>query len=138
MFDLRKLADFHANPPATREQICLAETQMGLTFPADYVDFLLAMDGGEGFVGDFYAQFDPCSQLKSRNEPLLPFNESQWAILFGGDGGGEALAFDREVTPWRVVLVPLIGFDKKDALYFGDSFTDFLSKLSDGFEPFRK
>jgi hypothetical protein len=47
-------ARFEGKPPASRESIGRCQAGLGVLLPADYVQFLLQMDGGEGFNGDHY------------------------------------------------------------------------------------
>ena len=47
-------ARFKGNPPASLELIDRCQAGLGVLLPADYVQFLLQMDGGEGFIGEHY------------------------------------------------------------------------------------
>jgi len=136
MINLGSFPQFKAHPPASANEIRAAEKELHVSLPAAYVDLLTQMNGGEGFVGEFYAVFWRASELRKFNTEYGIWEGEPWVLLFGGNGGGEALAFDRDTTPWRVVLLPLIGAEKKTALPFGESFEEFLEKLASGFDPF--
>jgi hypothetical protein len=138
MPDLRNLAKFRANPAASREEITAAQTAIGVALPEDYVEFLLRMDGGEGLVGDFFVRFLRAAELSAHNVGYEILKYAPWALLFGSNGAGEGIAFDRESSPWKVVLVPFVEMEKEAALPFGDCFTDFLEKLVSGFSPFEQ
>jgi len=44
-------AEFKANPPVSRDSVARCQSNLSFPLPADYVQFLEQMNGGEGFVG---------------------------------------------------------------------------------------
>jgi hypothetical protein len=48
------LSQFRRTPGANLATIREAESALGLECPKDYVEFLMQMNGGEGFVGGSY------------------------------------------------------------------------------------
>jgi hypothetical protein len=49
--DEKLFAEFKANPPASTISIARCQADLGLPLPADYMQFLRKMNGGEGFLG---------------------------------------------------------------------------------------
>ena len=50
-------------------------------------------------------------------------------VLFGGDGAGEAFAFDKRVSPPTIVMVPLIGPSLDAAIPQGAGLAGFVRRL---------
>ena len=102
---------------------------MGVSFPADYRDFLAVHDGGEGFVGENYLVLWSADQLDPYNRDY-EFPEHAPALIgFGGNGGGEAFAFDTRTTPWPVVMVPFIGLGLEDAIQVSADFEGLIKRM---------
>jgi len=124
----RLLEKFNGNAPASAAAVADVERQLASELPAEYRDFLLHCNGGEGFVG-------PSAYLMLwRVEELLPNNTayevSEYApglLIFGSDGGGEALAFDMDAAGSPVVSVPFVGMDRRLARTVATSFDGFLA-----------
>lgn len=125
------LAEFNGNAPATPESVSECERGLSSRLPEDYVSFLRHYNGGEGFIGgESYL-------ILWAVEELIPFNRDYEValycpelLLFGSSGGGEAYAFHRRATSWRVVQVPFVGMDYSLCESMGDSFTEFIEKLA--------
>src|SRR5438128_113168 len=107
--------DFKGNPPASEADIRAFELQSGIKLPADYVQFLKRMNGGEGFVGGGYVIIYPIEKLLENNRGYRFEEYVPELFLFGSNGGGEAFAFDRRTKDWSVVMVPFIPLDLKEA-----------------------
>ena len=77
-------------------------------------------NGVEGDIGDWLLVLTPVEELVERNtDPVMEFFPG--LVVIGGDGGGEALAIDRETH--EVLLVPWIG-GEEDWLVLGRSLTE--------------
>ncbi len=51
-------------------------------------------------------------------------------FAFGGNGGGEMLAFDtRTSAPWKIYAIPYIGNGESDALLVAESFEQFVEMI---------
>jgi hypothetical protein len=125
-----KFVDFSGLRGASPEVIQSVESALGLGLPADYVDLIGTINGGEGLVGNHYL-------MLWRIDDLLPFNKEyeveQYApglLLFGSSGGGEAYAFDLRSDSPPVVSVPFIGMDAKLAIVVAQTFLSFIDGLS--------
>ncbi|MFO0938676.1 MAG: SMI1/KNR4 family protein [Gemmataceae bacterium] len=124
------LANFNGKSPATLEAISASEIQLKCQLPSDYVAFLKRQNGGEGFIGnDNYLILWSVEELSPFNRDYEVSSYCPDLLLFGSNGGGEAYAFDRRDTAWRVVQVPFVGMDYSLCYEIGNSFSDFIETL---------
>jgi hypothetical protein len=120
---------FTRNGPAGDVALAaLREEFAGL--PDDYLSFLAASDGGEGFLGDRYVVLWRAEEVGPFHRDYEVAEHAPELLLIGSDGGGEAIAFDRRETPWPVVSVPFIGMNSGDAVKLGDSFSGFIEAMA--------
>lgn len=123
------LVEFDRNPPSELAIIEKAERQAGFVFPADYRDFLLKQNGGEGFIGLNYAMLWRAEELAEMNEGYS-FTDLAPAILaIGSNGGGEAYAFNRRTAEPSLVLIPFMDKDLDIAIPIAKSFHAFLERI---------
>lgn len=87
-------------------------------------------DGGEGFLGE---DDDGPNVMLWRVEELIEMNKAYeitehapWLVVFGSDGGGEALAFDLRSGAMPIISLPFIGFDETTVWPLAPNFADFL------------
>src|SRR5919106_3881199 len=104
------------------------EEQLGLRFPSDYVEFMLASNGGEGFVGESYVRIEPIEELMSDDLRASLPDERAGLVVFGSNGALEAFAFDTRGPELRIVMFPWIGIDEEEVIEQGRTFTDFLER----------
>jgi len=90
--------------------------------PDEYLNFLKRMNGGSGFVGPNYVDIWPIDKLIEYNRGYGVDHYAPELLLFGSDGGGEALAFDRRHTGWPIVMVPFIPLDVREAVTIAQGF----------------
>jgi hypothetical protein len=124
------LAEFNGRPPADADSIRRLEVEAGFRLPEDYAAFLMRSDGGEGFIGGFYLILWSTGELLKLNRAFHVDEFAPGLFLFGSDGGGEGLAFDRRSDAQPVVSVPFVGMELELANVMGKSFTEFLENLS--------
>ena len=77
--------------------------------PESYVHLLSVSNGGEGPlpVNPFNLCLDPAKDVISRLSD--PQTTADGLLVFGGNGGGEYLAFDmRNGAPWPVVTIDMV------------------------------
>jgi hypothetical protein len=120
------------NPPATKEQIELAQEKLGVVFPARYVDFLLKSDGYEGLIGQAYIALWNIDDIVKRNEGYAVKEFAPHLVLFGSDGGDEAFAFDTSKSEFPIVITPFIGLGLEEENVIGNSFFEFIENLYNG------
>ena len=124
------LSAFNAEPPANEAALAEFERASGFKLPADYAAFVRFADGGEGIIGrkGAYAIFWRIEDILQLNDAYEVAEYAPSLLLFGSNGGGEAFAFDRASTQGRVVQVPFVGLDAREAVEIG-SFLDLLEYL---------
>jgi hypothetical protein len=115
---------FRGNDPAEETAIRLAERQLGISFPADYVSFLLAMDGGLGWIGEMYLRLFRAGELVQANLDYGVREFAPGALYFGSDCGGNALAFDTRLESFAVVEIPFVGYGWKYADFTAANFSE--------------
>lgn len=117
------------NPPAAESAIRAAASALGVSLPADYVDFLRRHNGGEGFAGEHSVVLFKAEELKPFNDAYEIDEYAPGLILFGSNGGGEGYAFDTRDGSMSVVRVPFIGMELRYARPIAKSFTDMVYQL---------
>jgi hypothetical protein len=106
------LSNFECRAPADDSAIRRFEQESGDCLPEDYKQFLRHSDGGQGFVlSSAYLILWPVEQLLEMNKAYEVAEYAPGLVLFGSDGGGEALAFDMRSDAKPVVVVPFVGMD---------------------------
>jgi cell wall assembly regulator SMI1 len=124
------LIEFNGNPHADVEAIEQFEAASKLHLPRDYAEFLMAMNGGEGSVGNAYLVLWRVEELVAMNQAYQSAKYAPGLLLFGTDGGGEAFAFDMRSDSMPIVSVPFVGMGLESTLPMATNFDDFLEKLS--------
>jgi SMI1 / KNR4 family (SUKH-1) len=129
--DERLFAKFRANPPASPALIAEAQAKLSFPLPADYVQFLQQMNGGEGSLGgNAYVALWRVEELGERNVGYEVAEFAPGLFLFGSNGAGEAFAFDSRTGQFRIVAVPFLGMDNlPDAIPIATNFRTFLEVL---------
>ncbi|HYA40391.1 MAG TPA: SMI1/KNR4 family protein [Syntrophobacteraceae bacterium] len=123
----RLLDGFHCNPPASDSMVKAFGLRSGLQLPPDYIDFLKIANGGEGFIGKrLYLILWKIEDVLSFNVAYKVDDYVPGLILIGSDGGGEAFGFDKTMSPWPMVRVPLIGMDRSLIQVIALNFVSFL------------
>jgi hypothetical protein len=121
-------AQFDANPPASSTAIARCQSSLSFSLPADYVQFLRHMTGGEGFVGGRFLRAWPVEDLIEANKDLFVEQGAPGLFVFGSSGGGEVFAFDTRTSPPPIVAVPSI-VSLEDAIFVASDFNSFLQHL---------
>jgi hypothetical protein len=129
--DERLFARFEANPPASPALIAEAQAKLSFPLPADYVQFLQQMNGGEGSLGgNAYVALWRVEELGERNAGYEVAEFAPGLFLFGSNGAGEAFAFDNRTGQFRIVAAPFISMgDLRDAIPIATNFRTFLEVL---------
>ncbi|HEX4383954.1 MAG TPA: SMI1/KNR4 family protein [Myxococcales bacterium] len=125
-----KLVDFSGVRGAGPEAIQAVESALGIDLPADYVDLIGTINGGEGLVGNQYLMLWRIDDLLSFNKEYEVEQYAPGLLLFGSNGGGEAYAFDLRSDSQQVVNVPFIGMDLKHIIVVAQTFLSFIDGLS--------
>jgi hypothetical protein len=117
-------------PGASMEEVTKAQADLGITFPEDYVEFMLRSNGGAGWLGPNYISLCDLHDVVYRNRLYAEFSVE--FLIFGSDGGGEFFAFDTQADLMPVVTVNMVSFSREDAIFCGRTFTEFLEFLYQG------
>jgi SMI1 / KNR4 family (SUKH-1) len=124
------LRAFHKNPPATADEIEIAEHELGLKMPEGYRQFLIFANGGEGFIGpNSYLMLWQIGELFRSNREYEVHEYAPGLILFGSNGGGEGFAIDVREASSPVVSVPFIGMSLEEIIPLAATFDGFLEHL---------
>lgn len=125
----RLFSRFRANPGADEGEVQKAEQSLKRALPRDYVEFLRARNGGEGWIGAVYVVLWRVESLPERNETLGASEFALGLLLFGSDGDQEAFAFDVRSPSMPIVQVPLLG-NLDDVIWVARDFPGFLEALA--------
>ena len=103
---------------------------MNIPIPAEYKDFLATHGLFEGLTsGDEapgYVVLWPLNKLRTRNSELQVQELAAGFLAFGGDGGGEVLAFD---ATGAVFMLPMIGMEIGQAIKVANSFSELAARF---------
>jgi hypothetical protein len=128
--DEKLFADFKGNPPDSPALIAQSQAKLSFQLPADYVQFLRQMNGGEGPLGEnAYVVLSRVEQLGGMNAACEVAEFAPELFLFGSNGAGEAFAYDTRFSPHRIIAIPLITLDLCDAVMMAANFRSFLEVL---------
>ena len=122
-------ARFAGNPPASRGEIEETQEKINFRFPASYVEFMLARNGGEGFIGRSYLVLWKIEDLIAINGSYQVAEFAPGIFLFGSSGGGEAFGFDIRSDACGIVSIPFVAMEIEDAKIVAPNFEVFLSTL---------
>lgn len=128
--DMRLLGDFPGKPGASEAVIRQAEADLDWALPSEYREFLVQMNGGEGFVGEDYLILWSADELAQFNREYEVKDYAPGLVLFGSNGGGEGFAFDTRSSPATIVQVPFIGMELQYANPVGSNFEEFIAKVA--------
>lgn len=120
---------FELNPPVEEVKVKKVQTELGITFPKDYVEFILYSNGAEGNIGENYLILWSIEDIIDLNEAYGVNEFAKGLVLFGSDGGGTAFAFDTRRNDTQIVTVPFIGMDLEEVKTCSNTFNGFFQYL---------
>lgn len=115
--------------PATNEQIEHIERYLGHSLPADYRAFLLERGSLNEFLGEDFVQLFPADQLLPMNDAGQILQRFPGALVIGGDGSRETLAYDFRDGQGSLVLLDITAANWSSAIPQAQSFTAFLNQF---------
>lgn len=120
-------------PPSSQQQFAsFLDFARGIPHD-DYVEFLRRHNGCDGPIGaEGHLRLWSIDSMMSRHDELQTDVFAPGLLLFGGDGGNEAFAFDRTRSQWPIVSVPLVGMSRKEMKPLASTFTEFIKSLAAG------
>jgi hypothetical protein len=95
--------------------------------PDDYVRFLRAADGGEGWIGENYIQIASAREAAETTRGLERFVPG--LFFFGGDGAAALFAFDLRDKAAPVVITHTDDLDLNGLVRIAESFSAFVREL---------
>jgi hypothetical protein len=116
---------FRPNAPASEEAIAALQSALGRPLPSSYLAFLRRANGGEGFVGEWYAMLWRCEDLIEYNRDYQVEELAPGFCLIGSNGGGEAYAFNLSTGSSALLQLPFIGMESQYADEVASSFDSF-------------
>jgi SMI1 / KNR4 family (SUKH-1) len=118
----------------TEADLDRAERELGVPLPRDYREQLGREDGSARFYGDVYVAVHPLATMLTINRDALDMQREVCPgfVIFGSDGGREAIGWDYRSDPPPVVLVSITTEDWSDALHQAPTFTDFMERIESG------
>jgi hypothetical protein len=97
----------------------------------DYLGFMSRCNGCDGPIGnEGYVSLWSLDEVVASTEKLCD-EFAPGLLLFGGDGGNGAFAFDRSDPTWPIVVVPLIGMSRKEMRVIDTTFSGFIRRLAE-------
>lgn len=107
------------NPPASAMALEKLQEVAGVELPAEYLDVLASSNGGEGPLP--LSPWNFCldsAEETTKNREDQAFEEFfPGFFVFGGNGGGELIAFDmRGDRPWPIVTIDGTNIDLEESV----------------------
>lgn len=118
-------ASWERRPGAELSVIREREGALGITFPADYVEFMRSSNGGSGENDEIWIEIDPIEEMAPNDAPLP---EMPGLFRLGGDGAEETFAFDARGDRVSIVMVR-DSIAEEDIVWQGDTFIEFLRNV---------
>jgi cell wall assembly regulator SMI1 len=116
--------------PSDNKDIADIEKEIGFELPTDYKTFLSQHSGHETQIGKEYIKLWDKKDLLPLNKAYQIIENLPGTIGIGDNGAGEFIAIEKlSGGEQRVILSPLIDFNKQHHIEIGKSFTDFLLRL---------
>jgi len=130
--EIKKLVGMMDLNPGAKEQSLLAlSEETGYKFLHQYLEFMRFSDGAEGPIGpNNYLVIWPINEIKELNKGYAVDEFAPGLVLFGGDGGDTAYAFDTRSEEMPIVEVSLEDLDIRNVKPCGATFNDFLEYIS--------
>lgn len=103
----------------------------GFSVSDDFVEFYSKFNGGCGEVGDdVYIEIWNLNEINELNEQYEVSENIDNVLIFGSDGGDEALGYDYKEG--KYLIVPFIGMGfLEQPHYLGDNYNSFFENLLD-------
>ena len=103
------------NGTSSINELAAIENYFECTLPTEYVDLMLKTNGGQFILDQKVCILWKASEIINYNCGYEVVKHTPNLVLFGSNGAGEAIAFDRNFD-MRVVKLPFIGMDLRDAV----------------------
>jgi hypothetical protein len=117
-------------PSTTVAEVRRVFSNLGVTPPSDYIEFMASSNGAEGAIGsDNYLVLWPAEQIVELNSAYEVNEFAPGLVLFGSDGADTAYAFDTR-SDSVIVMVPFVGMDLDEVQHVAKTFREFVEGLA--------
>jgi hypothetical protein len=120
---------FQINGPISKTEIEEVEKKLQYKFPADYVEFMMEANGGEGSIGISFLRLWKMEEIIEGNNAYDVYDIAPGFILIGSDGGGAAFGYDFRYEKPKLVEVYFVGMDIDSPFYSTEKFSEFIEYL---------
>lgn len=120
------------SPPTTSKEISRIESDLGITLPSEYREFLLRDNGGEGWLGDNFIAMWSAENIVKDNIDYKSKEFVPGIVLIGSSGGGLAYGIDFSQKPPCYIEVPFMPLDRDLVEKISISFADFFDQVARG------
>ena len=97
----------------------------------DYLDFMRRHAGGAGPVGSSsYLTIWPLEEVIWQTENFNKTEPASKLLLFAGDGGDTAFAFDRGGRNWPIISLSMTSVSPEDRKQIALTFSEFIKRLA--------
>lgn len=122
--------DLDLQQPTSLKNITSIESQLNISFPKDYISFMLESNGAEGAIGENgHLQLWSIDVLIQHNEGYEVKEFASGVTLFGSDGGNVAYGFFEKNKKTHIIEIPLMGMDLNEMEVISNTFVNFLDYL---------
>lgn len=98
----------------------------------DYLDFMRRHAGGAGPVGSSsYITIWPLEEVIWQTENFDETEPGLKLLLFAGDGGDTAFAFDRDCRNWPIISLSMTSVSPEDRKQIALTFSEFIKLLAE-------
>lgn len=126
------LLSFQGRAGASVDDVADAEKALGITLPMDYKQFMMSMDGGDGFIGEgSYLTLWSVRELAEFNADYETALYCPGVVVIGSSGGGEAFGIDRQDGEMKFIRVPFVGMSRSLIEVESASFEGFLMSIGE-------
>lgn len=120
-----------SNPDAVA-QLGSAEAELGVSFPADYREYITVSGRVDRDFGGSWLMLYGVDELVALNRAYDRSDSHPGLVFLGSDGGSEGVGFDFRSEPPTVVLVNWVSAGWQDAIQQADTFTEFMDQRTAG------
>jgi hypothetical protein len=127
--DLEAIQKLHCNAAPTNEEIKILTEKLDFDLDKDFLGFLTACDGGEGFVSENkFLQMWTIRQIMDLNPYYPDISICNELYFFGSDGSNLGFAIDKHYG--TVVSIDFLEIGQAEPHFEGASFRDFLARIT--------
>jgi cell wall assembly regulator SMI1 len=120
--------------PDLQARLRRVEFELGVTFPSDYREFIVASGKVDRDFGGSWLMLYGIDELVSLNQAFDRSQSHPGLVFIGSDGGGEGVGLDFRNEPPSVVLVNWVSAGWHEAIVQAETFAEFMAQRNAGAE----